>query len=109
MLIREEWVQAAVDYLREHSSDAAAAKGETIRADYQRTKIRAKLMLQAEGPVELRKAYAESHKEYEAACERCAKAEEAAEWHRNERNKSEMIIEAWRTQESSSRGLRKIA
>jgi hypothetical protein len=110
MIIQEEWVHAAVEYLREQSNAAAVAKGNCIRAEYHRRKIRARLILESPHPSQgLREAYADSHADYEEITEKLAKCEELAEWHRNERNKAETICEMWRTQSATLRGLGKVA
>ena len=110
MIIKEEWVHDAVNYLLEASGPAAAAKGMVIRNDYNRRKVRAKLILEAPHSSHgMREAYAEAHADYEAACEALARSEEIYEGHRNERNKCELIIEAWRTQSATVRGLGRVA
>lgn len=110
MIIEEDWIHTAVEYLMGNSKIAAAAKGMVIRTDYQRKKVRAKLIRDCELPtVAMREAYADSHEDYAKACEAHARAEEEYEFHRNERNKAELIIEAWRTQQASLRGLQKVA
>ena len=51
----------------------------------------------------MREAWAESHKDYIAACEDEVKAVEEDEWHRSQRNKADTVIEAWRTEQASHR------
>lgn len=110
VIVREELVHAAVDYLSTQSNAAAAAKGNLVRADYHRRKIRGKLILSAPHPSQgLREAYADSHDDYAEVCEKLAKCEEAVEWHRNERSKAETICEMWRTQSATLRGLGRVA
>jgi hypothetical protein len=110
MIIKEEWVHSAVEYLREQSNAAAAAKGNLVRAEYHRRKIRARLILESPHTSQgLREAYAESHEDYAEICEKLAKCEEHYEWHRNERNKAETICEMWRTQSATLRGLGRVA
>jgi len=110
MIIREEWVHEAVEYLREQSNPAAVAKGNLVRADYHRKKVRARLILESPHSSQgLREAYADSHPDYEEICEKLAKCEEQNEWYRNERSKSETICEMWRTQSATLRGLGKVA
>lgn len=104
MLIKEEWVHSAVDYLMTSSADAASAKGAVVRADYERRRIRAQMILRSDHKsAGLREADAESSREYAEACQRLAEAEESLEYHRNQRNKATLIIEAWRSQEASKR------
>lgn len=110
MIIQEDWVHTAVEYLMGKSAEAAAAKGMVIRTDFQRKKVRAQLIRDCDlGTVAMREAYAEAHELYEAACERHAMAVEQNEFHENERNKCATIIDTWRTQQASLRGLQKVA
>jgi hypothetical protein len=51
----------------------------------------------------MREAWAEAHDLYAEVCEAEALAVEADEFHRNERNKADSIIEAWRTESASQR------
>ena len=104
-LITQEMAQAAFDWLASNSDDVAQARGAAIRAEYRVKKIMAKEFLKAEGSVEVRKATATCSAEYDSACEDHASAD--ANWERlkDQRNKFELLIEAWRTQASNERGL----
>jgi hypothetical protein len=105
MLIRPEWVENAVEYLMGNSQAAAAAKGMVVRCEYQRKRVRAQLILMAEGTSLHKEAWAEAHADYEIACEKLAQAEVDYEFHRNERNKCMAILDTFRTQEATSRQL----
>ncbi len=104
-LITEEMAQAAFDWLASNSEDVAHARGALIRAEYRAKRIHAKQLLVAEGSQEIRKATATVSAEYQSACEDHAEAE--AKWAAilDQRNKFELLIEAWRTQQSNERGL----
>ncbi len=110
LIISEELVHEAVDYIAYHGDKAATAKGMQVRAEYRRKRIRAQLILAApHNSLGMREAWAEASEAYETACEDLAKCEEAVESHRNQRNKSEVICEMWRTEQATIRGLRKVA
>lgn len=103
-LITEEMLEAALHYLATSSEQIASARANRVRAEFQRKRLRAKLVLQApEKSQGLREAWAESSDSYQAACETEAEWVERDEFHRSERNKAETIIEAWRTENANSR------
>lgn len=107
MLIQEQWVHEAVAYLRDESDAAAAAKGNLVRADYHRKRIRAQLILDAPHTTHgMREAWAEAHKDYAEICEKLAKCEEESEKHHNSRNRADTICRMWQTQQATLRGLR---
>jgi hypothetical protein len=104
-LITDDMAQAAFDWLASNSDDIAHARGAQIRTEYRCKKILAKEFLKAEGSVEVRKAIATCSEEYADACEDHAAAEAQWEKLKDQRNKLELLIEAWRTQASNERGL----
>jgi hypothetical protein len=106
----EELVHNAVDYLVTQSDAAALAKGNQVRADYHRKRIRAQLILSApHNSHGMREAWAEAHDDYEEVCKKLAKCEEEVERHRNNRSRAEVVCEMWRTQSASLRGLSRVA
>ena len=107
-LLTEEQVQTAFDWLHENSERIGAARGMVIRTEYKAKRVLARKMLQAQGPEWQRKAEAACDPEYEAACEAHAHAEEQWEYLRDQRNKCELILEAWRTMSANDRGIRKV-
>lgn len=110
MLISEQTIEAAFDWLKINSGPAAAAKAERIRAEYNTKQTKGRLYLQSEeSSVAARDAWALNHPDFAAAVEREAQAVEADEFHRNQRSKAEAIIDAWRTQSSNERVLAKVA
>jgi hypothetical protein len=103
-LISDEWIEGALQYLSNCSDLIAAARGQRVRAEFNRKQTRAMLMLRSpESSAAMREAWAESHADYIAACEEEAKAVEQDEWHRSQRNKADTVIEAWRTEQASHR------
>ena len=110
VIISEELVHDAVDYLTNNSQAAATAKGHQVRADYARKRIHAKLILSAPHTTHgMRVAWADAHADYEEICNKLAEAEEAVEYHRNMRSRAETICEMWRTEQATLRGLRRVA
>jgi hypothetical protein len=108
--IKEQWVHDAFDYLRDESDAAAAARGNLARAEFYRKKRRAELILTSDQRTQdLRIAYAECHPDYEELCLKAAAAEEEVEKHKNSRSRAEAIIDAWRTEQATMRGLGRVA
>jgi len=105
-LLTHEQVQAAFDVLTSSSEAAGAARGMVIRTEYKAKRVFARLYLQStEKTADARKAWATCHEEYDAACEAHAAAEDEWERLKDQRNKAELIIEAWRTMSSNERGI----
>jgi hypothetical protein len=103
--IPEEAVAQAFDWLKEASDVVAAAKVNVLRKDFAAKKTHARLFRFAEGSIELRKAWATDHPDYEAAMNAYFEASEIWEQMLDRRNKCEAVIEAWRTEQASQRGL----
>ena len=104
MLVTDDMIEVAIQYLATASQITAAARANRIRAEHKRKRTRAMLIMQAnERSATLREAWAEAHDLYAEACENEALAVEADEFQRNERNKADAIIEAWRTESASNR------
>lgn len=103
-LITDEMLEAAISYLANASEHIAASRANRLRAEHRRKRTRAKLILQSEErSATMREAWAEAHDIYAEVCEEEAKAVEHDEFHRNERNKADVIIEAWRTENANQR------
>lgn len=103
-LISDEVIEEALQYLSTSSETAAAARAARLRGEFERKRIRSRLILQSnEKTLGLRECWAECHPDYVAACESELKAYEADEYYRNKRNACDAIIEAWRTESSNNR------
>ena len=103
-LITDEAIEEALNYLATNADTAAAARGGRLRAEFERKRIKSRLILQSnEKSLGLREAWAECHPDYMNACEAEVKALEADEYYRNKRNACDAIIEAWRTECSNNR------
>jgi hypothetical protein len=110
MLISQDAIQSAFDYLEGESESAAQAKADVVLAEYRVKSARARLILAAPKElrsVDLRKAWAESHEDYVGAYEDEARATKQWELHLRMKTWAEATYRAWQTQESSERSLRK--
>lgn len=103
-LITDDMIEAALNFLATASEATAASRAQRLRKEFARKRVRASLiMLSSHTTANLREAWAESHPDYERACEEEADALEQEEYYRSERNKADSIIEAWRTEQASQR------
>ena len=103
-LITDEAIEEALNYLANSSDIAAAARAALLRSQFERKRVRSKLVLQSnEKTVALKECWAECHPEYISACEDELKAYEADEYYRNKRNACDAIIEAWRSEQANNR------
>ena len=107
-IITDDAVEMAFKYLHSSSEEIAVARANRIRAEYQAKRVFARLFRHADGNIEMRKAYATDHDDYAAAMERVAKSDETWELMSDQRNRAELILEAWRTAEASERVIGKM-
>lgn len=108
-IITQDVLDAAFEWLLKSSDEIAAARANKIRKEFKARKVFARLFLTAPtGNVETRKMWATDHSEYEGAMEDVAIAEETWERCQDQRNRAELIIEAWRTQKASQRVIDRI-
>jgi hypothetical protein len=108
MIIEEEWVHDALEYLRGNAQSAAIAQGNLVRAEYHIKRIKARLILAAPSSLTshgAREAWAEAHTDYADIVEKLALCREEVERHRNERSKAETICEMYRTQQATMRSM----
>ena len=105
-VLTDEAVQMAFDYLKNSSEEIAVARANVIRSEYAAKRVFSRLFRKGDGSVEMRKAYATDHDDYAEAMEHLAVAEETWERMRDQRNRAELILEAWRTAEASDRTVR---
>ena len=109
-LVSEDQIQAAFDYLEGESESAAQAKADVLLAEYRVKSTRARLILEAPkqyGTAALRQAWAESHEDYIQAYQEEAKVTKVWEHHSRMKTWAESTRDAWRTEQSNERGLRK--
>lgn len=109
MLISQDAIQAAFDYLQDEESPAQAHADLTL-AQYRVKSTRAGLILSAPKElrsVDLRRAWAESHEDYINAYE--VEAVATRQWERHVRMKAwaDATYNAWRTINANERSLGK--
>jgi hypothetical protein len=107
-LISQDVLDSAFNWLLKSSDEIASARGNSVRMEYKAKRVFARLFRHAEGSVEMRKAFAMDHDEYAEAMENVAIAEETWERAKDQRNRCELILETWRTQEASQRAITRI-
>lgn len=105
-VLTDDVVQMAFDYLKNGSEEIALARANVIRAEYAAKRVFSRLFKKSDGSVDMRKATATDHEDYAKAMEHLALAEETWERVRDQRNRAELILEAWRTAEASDRSVR---
>ncbi len=108
MIVTDQMVQDAFDWLKDHADSAAAAKAEKIRAEYRVKVARGRVFGESEGTVAERQAQADCDPQTQCAYDDEAEAAEKDEWHRGPRAKCEAIIEAWRTEQANYRSMGKV-
>jgi hypothetical protein len=103
-LVTDEMVEEALNYLATSSETIAAARARRLRAEFARKRVRARLILQSNLPAaSSREAWAEAHELYFQACEEEVKALEEDEYARDRRNKADVILDCWRTENANRR------
>ena len=103
-LVADEAIEEALEYLATSSETAAAARAARLRGEFERKRIRSRLILQSnEKTMGMKEAWAECHPDYVDACEKELTAVEADEYYRNKRNACDAILEAWRTENANNR------
>jgi spermidine/putrescine-binding protein len=96
-------VEAAYKWLNESSEEIALAWATVLRKEYRAKKVHARLVRHGSGAMELRKAVATDHEEYETAMEEYFEAARVWELMKDQRDRARAIGDAWRTAESSGR------
>ena len=107
-MIKQHHIDVAFDWLVENSGPVGIARAELSRKEYLLKKAFSQEVLDASGSVEVKKAKAYVSERYKKAHEEMTQAEAAWESLRDHRNKCELIIEAWRSEEASRRFVDKI-
>lgn len=106
--ISEKALDAAFDWLVENPSIVGMARGNVLRKHFQYKKVYAELFREANGSVAQKDAEVLVNPRYEAAYEEYVQAESHWEMLRDQRNKCQTIIEAWRSEEASTRFVDKV-
>jgi len=108
MLVTDQMVQAAFDFMVEQIETAASAAAEKTRADGALKAQRARLFLEHNGTVAEREARADCHPLMLEAVERKAKADHLVTWHQKKEKHAIAVIDAWRTESANYRGRERI-
>lgn len=108
MIVTEQNVSAALEYLNDDPHPVAFARKAVTDAENETKQIFARCFLAADGSVDARKAQAEINADYIAA-----KAVESQAIYMLERSKAraksaEMIIEVWRSENANARAAERI-
>lgn len=103
MIIDDDKISAALDYLNEFPHPAARARKELRMAEITRDKTFATLFLKHQGSVKERESSATIDPQYIAVCKAAADAEEWVERERARVKAAEMIIEVWRSEQANAR------
>jgi hypothetical protein len=96
-------MEAAMDFLATSDDDFGAAKAQLLRSEILAKRVRARVFVAEEGPIELRKAKAENHPEVIAADEALIGWTLDFEKLKAKRQRAELLIDVWRSVESSRR------
>lgn len=107
-LLNQDVIDSAFQWLIASSDEIAMARGNVIRTEFKMKKVHARLYLQATGTIESKKAQATTHPEYEEAVENYAIAMQTWERAQDQRNRAELVIEAWRTASASERAIGRV-
>ena len=102
--ITDDMMEGALHHLATSSATLSEARAMRVRAEHQRKRIRANLILQSdEKSATLREAWAEAHQLYANAVDVEVDAIRQDEYERAERNRCDAVIEAWRSEQANQR------
>ena len=108
MIVTEEHVSTAVEYLNEDPHPISIARKSVTDAENETKRIYARVFLAGVGSVDARKATAEINENYIAAKDRESDAIQSLERHKAKIKSAEMIIEVWRTENANARAAERI-
>jgi hypothetical protein len=103
MSVDQDRMEAALHYLAETDDYFADAKANLLRAEILAKRARAKVILTAEGSVEVKKATAETHPEVGQADDDLVEAITVFERLKAKRERAVTVIDVFRTLEASRR------
>lgn len=96
-------MENAMDFLAMSDEPYAAAKTEVLRDEILVKRVRARVFVTEEGPIEMRKAKAEGHADVIEADESLCRSTLTFETLRAKRQRAELLIDVFRTVEASRR------
>src|SRR5512139_91753 len=108
MIVSDNNIQTALEYLAIDPHPVALAHKFVRDAENKRKEVMARIFLEAEGSVEARKATAECDTECVAAKAEEAEAVLELERHRARSNAAEMLIEVWRSENANARAAERV-
>lgn len=92
-----------MNFLAETDEQFAIAKTDVLRCEILAKRARARIFVTGEGSIEMRKAAAEGHNEVIAADDALIEAMLGFEGLKARRSRAEILIDVWRSVESSRR------
>ena len=109
MMIYDDEVERAIDYLRDNASKASRARAEREYMDEYRKVIKASIMREhADKPIGAQEAIAYADPRYKTHLDVMKEAIEKDEYHRWGRTAAEAKLSAWQTMSANNRILDKV-
>ena len=108
MIIDDDKVQAALDYLNADPHPLALARKDLADAEIERDRVYAILFLGSKGNIRERECQAEACTEYVDTAKLVAEAIFKVENEKARQVGAQMLLECWRTEQSNIRALEKI-
>lgn len=102
-MIDQNRMESAMEFLADTDEPYAQAKTNLLRNEILAKRVRARIFVTADGSVEMRKAHAEGHGEVIGADDALVAATLEFETLRARRQRAEILIDVWRSVESSRR------
>jgi hypothetical protein len=96
-------MEAALEFLADTDEAFAETKTNLLRAEILVKRVRARVFVETEGGVEVRKAKAEGHADVVAADESLCTSTLDFEKLKAQRSRAEIVIEVWRSVNASQR------
>ena len=108
MIVTDDMVERALTYLNEQPHPLARARKDVLVAENKARQIFARALLMADGPVDSRKATAETTPDYIKAKAAEVEATLMLEDHRQRVRGAEFVIECWRTENANIRAAERV-
>ncbi len=108
MIIDDEKISTALEYLNEYPHPGAIARKQLRTAEISRDKLFASLFLKTTGNVKERECQVTVEPEYTAACKTVIEFESAVERERARVKGAEMLIEVWRSEQANTRAAERV-
>jgi hypothetical protein len=102
-MIDQSKMEGAMEFLAETDEKFAEDKVQMLRSEILAKRVRARVLINEEGAMELRKAKAEAHPQVEEVDDGLMEATLVFETLKARRSRAEIVIDVWRTLEASRR------